>query len=204
MLIIYKIRKLLRLKNKMGALKKVVLILCAAVALWPLMVYASYTPTAGNNNDVQYKNGSGLGGSDNFVINGTNVGGRHDFTFRVIRSRDPKFDVLSGGNVGIGSITPGQKLDVNGSIRSTSGGFVFPDGSTQTVAASGGNSWSMSNGNVYTTTPTNNVGIGTTTPQTGFCCFKRQCWYRYMDAAGGALIIKGVMWASVRPMLIRP
>jgi hypothetical protein len=39
------------------------------------------------------------------------------------------------GNVGIGTTTPGQKLTVNGTIESTSGGFKFPDGSTQTKAA---------------------------------------------------------------------
>jgi fibronectin-binding autotransporter adhesin len=78
-----------------------------------------------------------------------------------------KIDILSNGNVGIGSLTPGQTLDVNGTIRSISGGFVFPDGSIQTAAATGGSSWSMSNGNVYTTTGSNNVGIGTSTPQGG-------------------------------------
>ncbi|MFL6285814.1 MAG: hypothetical protein ACJ74Q_21960 [Pyrinomonadaceae bacterium] len=40
------------------------------------------------------------------------------------------------GRVGIGTPTPGFKLDVSGQIRSSSGGFVFPDGTTQTTAAS--------------------------------------------------------------------
>lgn len=44
----------------------------------------------------------------------------------------------SGGNVGIGTATPTQKLDVAGAIRSSSGGFVFPDGTVQTTAAAGG------------------------------------------------------------------
>jgi len=39
------------------------------------------------------------------------------------------------GNVGIGSTSPTQKLDVAGTIRSSSGGFQFPDGTTQTTAA---------------------------------------------------------------------
>lgn len=40
------------------------------------------------------------------------------------------------GNVGIGTAGPAYKLDVAGSVRSSSGGFVFPDGTTQTTAAS--------------------------------------------------------------------
>lgn len=43
-----------------------------------------------------------------------------------------------GGNVGIGTTTPGYKLDVAGQIHSSSGGIVFPDGTTQTTAAATG------------------------------------------------------------------
>jgi hypothetical protein len=39
------------------------------------------------------------------------------------------------GNVGIGTASPGEKLSVAGKVESTSGGFKFPDGSTQTTAA---------------------------------------------------------------------
>ncbi len=41
---------------------------------------------------------------------------------------------FSSGNVGIGTVSPGQKLSVSGTIESTSGGFKFPNGSTQTIA----------------------------------------------------------------------
>ena len=49
--------------------------------------------------------------------------------------------ILNGaaGNVGIGTTVPGQRLTVNGTIESTSGGIKFPDGSTQTTAATTGN-----------------------------------------------------------------
>lgn len=40
-------------------------------------------------------------------------------------------------SVGIGTLTPVYKLDVAGQVRSSSGGFVFPDGTTQATAASG-------------------------------------------------------------------
>jgi hypothetical protein len=42
----------------------------------------------------------------------------------------------NAGNVGIGTTSPGQKLVATGTIESTSGGFKFPDGTTQTTAAS--------------------------------------------------------------------
>jgi hypothetical protein len=45
-----------------------------------------------------------------------------------------RFRIDGDGNVGIGTITPTQKLTVSGVIESTSGGIKFPDGSLQTVA----------------------------------------------------------------------
>jgi hypothetical protein len=41
----------------------------------------------------------------------------------------------STGNVGIGTSTPNSALEVEGTIHTTSGGFKFPDGTTQTTAA---------------------------------------------------------------------
>jgi len=43
--------------------------------------------------------------------------------------------VQTNGNVGIGTVSPAEKLSVNGKIQSTAGGFRFPDGSTQNAAA---------------------------------------------------------------------
>lgn len=42
------------------------------------------------------------------------------------------------GNIGIGTAGPTEKLDVTGKIRSSNGGFVFPDGTVQTSAAPAG------------------------------------------------------------------
>jgi hypothetical protein len=40
--------------------------------------------------------------------------------------------------LGIGTTIPSKPLEVAGTIKSTLGGFAFPDGSTQTTAASSG------------------------------------------------------------------
>jgi hypothetical protein len=42
-----------------------------------------------------------------------------------------------GGNVGIGTTLPGKTLTVAGTIQTTSGGVMFPDGTLQTTAAVG-------------------------------------------------------------------
>lgn len=71
----------------------------------------------------------------------------------------------SGGNVGIGTTTPGYKLDVAGAVRSSSGGFVFPDGTVQTTAAGGGgggSQWITSGANIFYNA--GNIGLGTSTP----------------------------------------
>lgn len=94
---------------------------------------------------------------------GWSMSAKNDGVFRLFRSDNPSA-ILSmlynNGYVGIGTTTtPAYKLDVAGQIRSSSGGIVFPDGSTQTTAytqvASGTNTITQSNGN---------VGIGTTNP----------------------------------------
>ncbi len=74
----------------------------------------------------------------------------------------------NGGKVGIATTTPTYPLTVAGVIHSSTGGYRFPDGTTQTTAASGsgggGYGWTTSGTNVILATSTNKVGIATTTP----------------------------------------
>jgi|GEM_PF-5278336 len=43
----------------------------------------------------------------------------------------------ASGNMGLGTVTPAYKLSVAGVIHSSTGGFRFPDGTTQTTASTG-------------------------------------------------------------------
>ena len=94
--------------------------------------------------------------------------------------------VQTDGKVGIGTTSPtaklevrgdlvvkngsllirGNKLEVEGTIHSTQGGFKFPDGILQITAATGGATgglWAQSGNDIYN--KTGRVGIGTPNPQ---------------------------------------
>lgn len=71
------------------------------------------------------------------------------------------------GQVGIGTTNPSERLQVVGTIYSSSGGFKFPDGTIQTTAATGGggaDGWTDDGTVVRLETGTDSVGIGTTIP----------------------------------------
>lgn len=61
-----------------------------------------------------------------------------DGSWRLWHSSGDRLAMTSVGNMGIGTTTPSEKLEVAGTVYSTSGGFKFPDGTVQTSAASGG------------------------------------------------------------------
>ncbi len=97
--------------------------------------------------------------------------------------------VNGGGNVGIGSAWPGQRVDVNGTVRMTGltmstspiSGYVLTAsdsaGDTTWSSPSSVSGWILVGNNLYNTNSGNvgintingaNVGIGTSTPQGGF------------------------------------
>ena len=90
-----------------------------------------YNPSNGSANGLAVRNN---GGSYNWLnIYHTDAVGALQTSGSTPISLQP-----NGGSVGIGTSNPGQKLTVAGTIESTSGGVKFPDGTTQTTAATGG------------------------------------------------------------------
>lgn len=86
----------------------------------------------------------GDGSGPSFIIEtGSRLGNNFSAPFTITPTNDILLNSGRGvvgmlvGNVGIGTPTPGFKLDVAGYIRSTVG-FIFPDGSILTSASAGG------------------------------------------------------------------
>ena len=114
--------------------------------------------------------GTGIATNDHYLYMGADK--TNDLSYiQSIGNQTYKPLVLQGrgGNVGIGMITPGQKLTVAGTIESTLGGFKFPDGTTQSAAA-GASVWTTSGNNIYNAN-SGNVGIGVTGPTVKFEVF---------------------------------
>lgn len=67
---------------------------------------------------------------------------------------------LSNSNIGIGTSTPGYKLDVNGSLRISTGSIVFPDGTSMNSAGTGSANALSNNEDIIITADADTNGIG--------------------------------------------
>jgi len=124
------------------------------------------------------------------------VGNNHSLAIKAPHSAGPENDnnwLISGdnmysvpiGNIGIGTTSPGEKLEVLGNIKVSGlgNGLIFSDGTKQITVGGGSggsdNDWVVSGSNMFSI-PTGNIGIGTTSPS------------EKLDVAGAANLNKGI------------
>lgn len=104
--------------------------------------------------------------SKTIIVNGAIGSYRSNLSLQAASST--KMTITTEGNVGIGTSSPGSKLEVAGMIRSTSGGIQLPDGTIIDEASdlgggSGGDSyWDAATGGINYSE--GNVGINNSTP----------------------------------------
>ena len=127
-----------------------------------------------NNVGIGYYAGQNLTTGSNNIIIGANVDAPSATGNDQLNIGNTIYGDFSNGNVGIGTVSPSQKLEVAGTIKSTgiqigttttAGHVLTADASgvgTWQVASSGGSHWSESGGNLYRST--GSVGIGTSEP----------------------------------------
>jgi hypothetical protein len=127
-------------------------------------VFTSITPTI---------NSSGTAGNTDFLINRTQtaVGSGEQFLFDAQVGGTSRFNVGSGGNVGIGSTVPGSLLDVNGAIAAGDGTVSLPShtflNDRDTGMYRGGANdlrFGTAGVNAFMVNANGNVGMGTITP----------------------------------------
>lgn len=73
-----------------------------------------------------------------------------------------RMTLFDNGNVGIGTMMPGYKLDVQGGQINASGGLCISGNCKTDWSQVGGSQWTTSGSNIYYNT--GNIGIGTTSP----------------------------------------
>lgn len=103
--------------------------------------------------------------------------------------------INSAGEAGIGTgPVSGVRLAVGGTIRSLTGGFQFPDGTTQATAATS-SPWSTGSGSaIYYTS--GSVGIGTNAPSTLFHVNGSGVLGRFQGTAGSSYVGDGQLYSD--------
>lgn len=108
---------------------------------------AKFRRTDNSNGGILIESPTGYNPNVALGVNGTvkwylvsNSTGSDTLQFWESSGTQPRFHFTQSGTLGIGTATPNTayKLDVAGQIRSSSGGYVFPDGTVQTTASAGG------------------------------------------------------------------
>lgn len=116
------------------------------------------TPPAGSNTQIQYNASGSFGASSSLTWSGSTLTATGTITNGTVTLGSNSISTSGGtlavsGNlnvdsntlyvdaannrVGVGTATPGYPLSVAGVIQSTTGGIRYPDGTTQTTAATG-------------------------------------------------------------------
>jgi len=132
-----------------------------------------YDPSAGYLNPMNFGNNKTqiMPNGSMLIINPNSVPS-NAYILRVQETGIDRFVIDGAGNVGIGTTTPAYKLDVWGDLRiltsSTLGNVISGvwQGTpiTSTYLSSSTQLWSLSGSNLFASSTTWNVGIGTTTP----------------------------------------
>jgi hypothetical protein len=133
-------------------------------------------PSFGGSARIGLRTNTGSGNFENEWHLLAEAGGKFHIvdgrSFDVAPSGIERISIATNGNVGIGTTSPGAKLDVNGPIKITDGsqgaGKVLTSdasglASWQSPTAGSDSDWMLSGNDMYSI-PSGNVGIGTTSP----------------------------------------